>query len=179
MHEKRNPDVVYKGLELGHHYARRSPGALCNIGFRPETHLQHKSRKISFVHNINFKCSVSLPCSVQNIKTIGQLINKLRVNKASVDLSLTQWGRVTHICVSEPISIGSDNGLSPTRRQATIWINAGILLIGPLGTNFSEIVLEIQTFSLRKMRLKMSSAKRQPLRCVSDGYPTLHKTPGT
>ena len=40
--------------------------------------------------------------------------------------------------------------------------SAGTLLIGPLGTNFSEIVIEIQTFSLRKMRLKMSSAKRQP-----------------
>ena len=37
--------------------------------------------------------------------------------------------------------------------------NAGILLIGPLGTNFSEIFIEIQTFSLKKIRLKMSSAK--------------------
>ena len=69
---------------------------------------------------------------------------------------------MTHICVSEPTSIGSDNGLSPGQPQAIIWTNAGILLIGPLGTNFSEIVIEIQTFSLRKMRLKMLSAKRQP-----------------
>ena len=30
--------------------------------------------------------------------------------------------------------IGSDNGLSPGRRQAITWTNAGILLIGPLGT---------------------------------------------
>ena len=48
---------------------------------------------------------------------------------------LTHWGRVTHICVSKQTSIGSDNGLSPGRRQAIIWANAGILLIGPLGTN--------------------------------------------
>ena len=48
---------------------------------------------------------------------------------------LTHWGRVTHICVSELTSIGSENGLSPGRRQAFIWTNAGILLIGPLGTN--------------------------------------------
>ena len=75
---------------------------------------------------------------------------------------LTHWGRVTHICVSEPTSICSDNGLSPGRRQAIIWTNAWIFLIGPLGTNFSEIVIEIQTFSLRKMRFKISSAKRQP-----------------
>ena len=34
--------------------------------------------------------------------------------------------------------IGSDNGLSPDRRQAIIWTNAGILLIRSLGINFSE-----------------------------------------
>ena len=75
---------------------------------------------------------------------------------------LTYWGRVTHICVIEISIIGSDNGLSPERRQAIIWTNAGILLIGPLGTNFSETLIEIQTFSLKKMRLKMSSAKWGP-----------------
>ena len=80
----------------------------------------------------------------------------------TLTFALTHWGRVTHICVSEPTSISSDNGLAPGRRQAIIWTNAGILLTGPLGTNMSEIVTEIQTFSLRKMRLKMSSAKRQP-----------------
>ena len=71
----------------------------------------------------------------------------------------THWGRVTHICVGKLIIIISDNGLSPERRQAIIWTSAGILLIGPLGTNFSEILIEIQTFSLKKIRLKMSSAK--------------------
>ena len=29
--------------------------------------------------------------------------------------------------------IGSDNGVSPGRRQAIIWTNAGIFFIGPLG----------------------------------------------
>ena len=66
---------------------------------------------------------------------------------------------MTHICVGNLTIIASDNGLSPERRQAIIWTNAGILLIGPLGTNFSEILIEIQTFSLKKIRLKMSSAK--------------------
>ena len=72
---------------------------------------------------------------------------------------LTHWGRVTHICVSELSTIGSDNGLSPGRCQAIIWTNAGILLIGPLGTNFSEILIKIHIFSLKKIHLKMSSAK--------------------
>ena len=75
---------------------------------------------------------------------------------------LTHWGRVTHICVSKLTIIGSDNGLSPDRRQAIIWTNAGLLLIGPLGTNFSEILIEILTFSFKKMRLKVSSAKWRP-----------------
>ena len=75
---------------------------------------------------------------------------------------LTHWGRVTHICVSKLSTIGSDNGVSPGRRQAIIWTNVGILLIRPLGTNFSEILSEIHTFSFKKMHLKMSSAKWRP-----------------
>ena len=70
---------------------------------------------------------------------------------------LTHWGRVTHICVSELTIISSDNGLLPGRRQAIIWTNAGILLIRPLGTNFSEILIEIYTFSYTKIHLKLSS----------------------
>ena len=79
-------------------------------------------------------------------------------------IDLTHWGRVTHICVSKLITIGSD------RRQAIIWTNDGILLIGPLGTKFSEILIESYTFSFKKMHLKMSSGKwrllRLGLKCV-------------
>ena len=70
------------------------------------------------------------------------------------------WGRVTHICVSKLTIIGSDNGLSPDRRQAIIWTNAGLLFIGPLGTN-SEILIEILTSSFKNMHLKVPSAKRR------------------
>ena len=69
---------------------------------------------------------------------------------------------MTHICVSKLTYIGSDNGLSPGRRQAIIWTNAGILLIRTLGTNFSEILSEICAFSFKKMHLKMSSVKWRP-----------------
>ena len=69
---------------------------------------------------------------------------------------------MTHICVGNLTIIGSDNGLLPGRRQAITWTNVGILLIGPLWTNFSEISIKIQTFSLTKMRLKVSSAKWCP-----------------
>ena len=61
-----------------------------------------------------------------------------------------QWGR-----------IGLGNGFVPNRRQAIIWTNPGILLIGPLGTNFNEILFEIWKFSFKKIKLRMSSAKWQ------------------
>ena len=64
---------------------------------------------------------------------------------------LTHWSRVTHICVSKLTIIG--------QRQDIIWTNGGIWLIGRLGTNFSEIFIAIQTFSFKKMHLKMLSAK--------------------
>ena len=69
-----------------------------------------------------------------------------------------------YICVSNLTIIGSDNGLSPGRRQAIIWTNAGMLLIGPLGTNFNEILPEIHTFSFKKIPFKMSSVKWRPFR---------------
>ena len=61
---------------------------------------------------------------------------------------------MTHICVSKLSFIGSDYDLSPDRRQVIIWINAGILLIRALGTNFNEILIEINTFSFKKNALK-------------------------
>ena len=76
--------------------------------------------------------------------------------------TLTYWGRVTHICISNLTIIGSDNGLSPDGRQAIVSTNAGILLIGPLGTNFSEILIKIMTFSFKEMRSNVSSGKRRP-----------------
>ena len=45
---------------------------------------------------------------------------------------LTHWGWVTHMCINKLTIIGSDNGLSPHRRQAIIWAN-DVLLIRPLG----------------------------------------------
>ena len=71
-------------------------------------------------------------------------------------IRLTHWGR------GKLKIIGSDNGLSPGRRQAIIWTDTRILSIRPLATNLNEISIGIQTFSLKKMYLKMSSAKWRP-----------------
>ena len=56
-------------------------------------------------------------------------------------------------------NIGSDYGLSPSWCQAIIWTNTVILLIGPWVRNFSEILIQICTFSFRKMHVKMLSGK--------------------
>ena len=69
---------------------------------------------------------------------------------------------MTHICVGKLTSIGSDNVLSPGRCQAIIWTNAGILLLGPWGSNFSESLIGILTFPFKKMPLNVSSAKWRP-----------------
>ena len=77
-------------------------------------------------------------------------------------VALTHWGRVTHICISKLSIIGSDNGLSPGRCKAITWTNAGILLIGSLGTKLNEILIEINKFSFKKIHFKQSFGKWQP-----------------
>ena len=51
---------------------------------------------------------------------------------------------------------------APGRRQAIIWTNSRISLIGPLRTNFNEILIEIQTFSFKEIHFKMSSGNWLP-----------------
>ena len=43
--------------------------------------------------------------------------------KLPLNYDLTHWCRLTHTCVSDLTIIGSDNGLTPGRRQAIIWTN--------------------------------------------------------
>ena len=64
----------------------------------------------------------------------GELLVNLCVS------TLIDWGRVTRICVGSLTIIGSDNCLSPGRRHAITWTDAGILLIGPSKTDFNEII---------------------------------------
>ena len=82
---------------------------------------------------------------------------------------------MTHICAGNLTITGSDNGLSPGRRQAMIWTNAGILSIGPLGTNFCfhsdmKFQSEFKHFSFKKMHFKVSSAKWRPFYLGLNGF---------
>ena len=73
---------------------------------------------------------------------------------------------MTHLCVGKLTIIGSNYGLSPERRQANIWTNAAILSIGPLERNFSEILIEIWIFFIKKNAFenvrKMASILSRP-----------------
>ena len=46
--------------------------------------------------------------------------------------------------------------------EAIIWTNAGMLLIGRLGTSFGEILIEIHIVSFMKMHVKIPSGRWRP-----------------
>ena len=90
-----------------------------------------------------------------------------------IEVSLIQEWFVSKLTI-----IGSDNGLSPGRRQAIIRTNAGILLIQTLGTNSSEILSAIHAFSFKKIHLKnvvckMASISSRPQWVKRWTYPPL------
>ena len=83
---------------------------------------------------------------------------------------------VMRICIREVTVIGSDNGLSPGRRQAIIWTSAGILLIWSLGTTCVGILSKIHTFLLKNIHLKISSTKWHPFcLCLNVLIQYIHK----
>ena len=101
-------------------------------------------------------------------------------------VGLTHWSRVTHICVSDLTLIGSDNGLSLGRRQAIIWTNVGILLIGTLRNKlqwnfnrnsdisiqenaFESVVCEMAAFLSRPQCVNSIPALVQVMACRPPG----------
>ena len=54
------------------------------------------------------------------IHVIWNIDTRLKLDMQCLAKSLTHWGQVIHIRVSKLTIIGSDDGLSPDRRQAII-----------------------------------------------------------
>ena len=128
---------------ISHSYYCKHPTSLCDL--RSQVANLFRALVISNTTALHH-CIEMKPSTLHQIKGI-----------------LTRWGPMTHIYTSINLAIiGSDNGLSPGRRQAIIWPNTEILLIGPLGTIFSEIWIKMHTFSFKEMYLNMSSAKWRP-----------------
>ena len=69
-------------------------------------------------------------------------------------MCLIHWDRVTHIYVSKLTIIASDNGLQLGWHQAIIRVSNGMLLIGYLGTNVSNISIETQDIFVQKYVIK-------------------------
>ena len=99
--------------------------------------------------------------AIVRASSLGLDVNKSRAQdliragdlvKSKVRLSWTYWGRVTYIYASviQPALVQTMACLSPGWRQVITLTNAGI---GPLGTNFSEILIAIHTFSEVKSSL--------------------------
>ena len=148
--------TVYSVADQGKHQGSASLAFMMGIHRWPvnSPHKWSVTRKMFPFDDVIMRSSNLVPPSNCNL-------SEDRYTEMNTDLQrkLTHWGRATHICVSKLTIIASDNGLSPGRRQAIIWNNAGILSIGLLGTKFIEILIEILTFSFKQIRLKVSSAK--------------------
>ena len=110
---------------------------------RPNPHIQQCTCPIS--HKASYKTDMctflfwTVHCGIWCRRIVG-----------CVRLVLNHWGGVTHICVGNLTIIASDNDLSPGRRQAIIWTNAGILLIEPLGTISMQLPSKFIHFHSRK-----------------------------
>ena len=128
-------------------------------------------------------CSVGLCCRFRSILPISFRVTCICGTGAIIRLSQWRWWRIlvnhpqpqsyrlfinsfrpsdAYICVSKWTLIGSYDGLSPGQRQAIILTDAGILSIGPLGTYFGEILIEMYVFSFKKIHLKLPSGNWRP-----------------
>ena len=111
-----------------------------------------------------FQLEFASQVPVNNMLGLLQIMTWHRMGSKPNLINSLRPSDITHIYVGKLTIIGSDYGLSPGRRQVIICTNARILLIRPLGTNFSEILIGIQTFSFKKMHLKMHVVQ------LTDGY---------
>ena len=72
------------------------------------------------------------------------------------------------------VIIGTGYGLSPVCRQAIIWTSADSLLIGPLGTNFTE---KIQNISISKMHDKIDGLMQNCSISIANALEILQSCP--
>ena len=77
--------------------------------------------------NLNANLFISENASEDIVCETVAFLPRRRWVKSHPDDYSPSWGRVTHICVGNLTSIGPDKGLSPGRRQAIAWTNAGTL----------------------------------------------------
>ena len=147
---------------------------------KPLPELMLTTHQRGLCHSHRYKCPTK--CSIYlslSLKIINLRLNS-HLSKAN---ELTHWGRVTHICIDKLTIISSDNGLSPGRRQAIIWTNAGILLIRTLRKNLVKSDVKFiyfyakNTFEIIVFAIEVFLSRYQ---CVKGYGAPFHyaKTPG-
>ena len=146
------------------HKSQRSPNILLlwylplDVEFMEHTLVEKYTQRGRKKYTTNFLTFRKL--YLKNITKIRFKTRVSSIRRSSQIKSLTHWSRVTHMCVNEITTIGSDNGSSPGRHQAIIWTKARILLIGHLGKKLKWN--QNLWISIEKMHFTMSSAKRRP-----------------
>ena len=99
---------------------------------------------------MNTHCFLQPAKSFRETSLIAETWKEMMINHLKCigqGMSNNHWDRVTLICVTKLTIIGSDNGFAPGTCEAIIWTNTGILLVGPLGTNFRELLIEMHICS--------------------------------
>ena len=119
--------------DLRRHHAHYDVTVMCQMRSIPRSlgrALMHRficDHRLSIIYN-PFMLTSFIPATRHFLLTVAFRHCSMPYMPAALAW-LTHWDRVTHVCVSKLSIIGSDNGLSPYRRQAIIWTNAGILWI--------------------------------------------------
>ena len=75
---------------------------------------------------------------------------------------LTNWRRVTHICVSKFTIIGTDIGSAPVRHQAIIWTNVELMLIRPMGNRSRNSYIFFQENASEYVVCEMAAMLSRP-----------------
>ena len=76
-------------------------------------------------------------------------------------MTLIHLSLVPHICVSELVGIGPDNGFSLDRRQAITRINGQLLSVRYIGTNFRDFFYQSAKLFIQGNASEISFAKWQ------------------
>ena len=78
--------------------------------------------------------------------------------------SISYWDleTETHICVNKLSRHWFRYWLVHVRCLAIIWTDVGLLSMGPWRSYFNKILIKIQQFTLKRMHVRMSSAKYWP-----------------
>ena len=122
---------------------------MCHLPASNFTRSDHKFKSVICDQRSHMKHIYWIP-QIQFIQFSTFQSYRMVLNGVHINF-LNDWGRVTQKCVRNLTIIGSVNGFPPGRRHAFIWTSAGILLIGPLGTQLSKILIKILTSLLKTM----------------------------